>query len=277
MLETYFNQCLADFGFQPEDMSLYWSVGFCQGDYVTFNGPIRFEPMKKLMMKMHGLDIGPESETYPLCPDSLHQMLTVLRDFGSCDLALTHYGSGKALSLDTSDDFEELFDYYYQPMIVAYNDTVKFEVNRVWQQEWKAFQNWLLSSTKALCETMLYNAHAILLAQQSQSEVVREKHFGNYIVQIYEMHDEHFNLDLVDEQLCRDIFKDLIEGKQRVCAIQAVVLDRPSKRILGSSSLRSYCGNFSSQDSYYLTLQQEVVNEAIAETRELFVRHKRMA
>ncbi|CAM5559735.1 hypothetical protein [Eoetvoesiella caeni] len=274
MLETYFRNCLEDFGFPVGDFELFWSVGFCQGDYVAFKGKIKASCIETLMVKMHGLNIGPATEDFPVgTSDELKSMISVLSNFGQCDLEIT-CSRNQSMRLETSDSFVDIFDYDYQNIILNYSDTIPFEKSNVWEAHWQAFQKWLSKQATSLASKMLKDAHSIRLATVLTPEVVRTVETDNYVVRIIEVPDEEFSLEYWDPGLIRDTYANFIAGAQRYFGLSAVVLDKRSGRELGSATSGGYISSVNNQEFGYDGLRAEVLHAAICEVRDLFSRHK---
>ena len=271
MLERYFQMKLEDFGLPVENLNLSWNVGFCQGDFVSFTCSIDFDTMEKLLRKKLGIDIGPESETNSLGSDDFNSMMHVLRDFGSNDLAIVE--TNQTMYVESSDDFESVFDYAFQDIIAVYNDTIPWDVNRRWNQEWNSFLQWLQSEARSLCSKLLRDAHEILQAGITQDELVWSTSTDNFIVQLYETPAVDLNFDNYEEETRRDVYKSLVDGELRYHGLIAKVLDRQSQRLLGESCHLDFLTPSGPCNRSYDGRRSELVGEAIHEARALFERH----
>lgn len=278
MLERFFQLKLKSLGFEVEDMELSWSVGFCQGDYVSFTGRIGHDVLRHLIMHMHGLDVGPESEVYPRCSDELSEMLSVLENYGNCDLSFTASNCGRGVPhvyVETSDNFEAIFDYHYQSIIACYNDTISWDKNREWQRQWEAFQDWLTSKHESWCTDMLRQGHAILLAGCVEQEVVWERSTTNYIAQVVEGCDDlSGNINELDDEEAMCFFNELIEGRKRYGFFQVNIRDQSSRQMLGSSVGYSFISNTDVHDRELGQLHRMALKEAITDARGLIRRHQ---
>lgn len=278
MLKRFFELKLASLGFDPSELNISWSVGFCQSDYVLFTGRLRMGTIRKLMMKMHGIDVGPESEVHQLCPDELHEMLKVLEDFGNHDFKISPLSPSAITSIyvDTSDDFEDLFDRYFQPMIATYNDTIPWEKNRVWQTHWKAFHEWLEDWHDQLCHSLLDDAQEIILAGVSEQSTVWERCTPNFIVQVVEgwCDSSYEFVSELDDDLALDQYISLIKGKLRYGELSVRILDRHNHRTLAQSPGYLFMTDNSTKADDYIDLKQCALADAKAEVRQFFARHK---
>lgn len=279
MLKRYFELELSRFGFEPESMELTWSIGFCQSDFVSFTGHISNESIRKLMMKMHGIDVGPSSDEHPLCPDDLHYMLKVLEAYGSNDLRFVSYGArNPVVYVETEDDFEWIFDYYFQTITDYFNDTIEWDKNRQWNKEWFAFLKWLKQAHQDLCEELRTKASEILLCQSTNS-IVRQIRSENCSILFIEtdLVDDGFMVDHMDDDDALRFFDSLIKSKKRYGSLQVKILDRETNRLLGSSCHYDFVRTSKGRDSAYLELQRMALREAAEDTRELFSRHIKKA
>lgn len=281
MLKKYFDLKLSSFGFNPEDLELDWSVGFVQGDFVSFTGRITMDYVRKLMLRKHGLDVGPTSDRYPLFPDELNDMLNVISDFGDCDLRFQAVGHlrNSSVYVETSDDIEEIFDRYFQPMIVAYNDTISWDKNRVWQSRWKDFQAWLEDCHSQLCGSLLSDAHDILLAGNSAEEVVWKRATENYIAQVIEKPYDDIDdyVDSLDDEDATQFFRSLKAGNLRYGTLTAVILDRETELVLGESAPYCFITGVSANECHYNHIKQCAFADAKANVRDLLARHTKAA
>ncbi|RSE57573.1 hypothetical protein EGT81_19235 [Alcaligenes faecalis] len=274
MLQTYFLTCLRAFGFDASAHEVNFSVGFCQGDYVSFTGRIDFDTMQRLFKKKEGIDIGPESECYQLGSDDFNSMMILLRDFGTNDLSVVEIG--RSLYVESTDDIEAIFDYDYQGIIATYNDTIPWEVNRRWQLSWQSFLDWLQEEVRSLCDRMLADAHQIQMAGSLGEQVVRSLTIGRYIVQVREEWQCNIGIGNYDGDELRSLFSGFISQKLMYRDVYGIVVDSDAKRVLGRSMSHTYVGSSDALNPDYLKLQRSVASEAIADTRHLLERHAEM-
>lgn len=274
MLQTYFMYCLRTFGFDPSAFDVNYSVGFCQGDYVSFTGRIDFDTMQRLFKKKEGIDIGPESERHQLGSDDFYSLMNLLRDFGTNDLAIVEIG--RSLYVESTDDIEAIFDYDYQGIIATYNDTIPWDVNRRWQQSWQSFLDWLQQEVRNLCDRLLADAHQIQMAGSLGNSVIRSLTMGRYIIQVCEAWECNIDINDYDEDEQRSLFAGFISQKLMYRDLYGIVFDRETKRVLGRSMSHTYVGPSDVRDPYFLSLQRSVANEAVADTRHLLERHAEM-
>lgn len=275
MLQTYFLTCLRDFGFDPTEFELNYSIGFVQGDYVSFTGRIDFDTMQRLFMKMEGLDIGPVHDQYRLGSDDFHSMMNVMCEFGANDLAIVEVG--RSMYVESTDDIEGIFDYHYQGIIGVFNDTIPWDVNRRWQRSWQSFLDWLQSESRDLCDRLLQDAHQIKMAGSLGDSILRSLTLGRYIVQVREDWECSIDIEDFDEDEQRCLFAGFISQSLMYRDLHAIVFDRDTKRVLGRSMSHLYVGTSDQHDPDFLSLQRNVVQEAVEDTRCLIERHAEMA
>lgn len=274
MLQTYFLTCLRAFGFDPSVLEVNYSVGFCQGDFVSFKGRIDFETMQRLFKKKEGIDIGPETERYKLGSDDFNSMMHVLRDFGANDLAIVEIG--QSMYVESTDDIEGIFDYCYQDIIATYNDTIPWDVNRRWQQSWQSFLDWLQEDVRNLCDRLLADARQIQMAGSLGEQVVRSLTIGRYIVQVREEWECNIGINNYDEDEQRTLFSGFISQNLMYRDVYGIVFDSKELRVLGRSMSHTYVGPNDARNPGYLKLQRSVANEAVTDTRRLLERHAEM-
>lgn len=176
MLESYFLKCLSDFGLSANTLTLSFSVRLSKDDYVSINGQLGIEVVTALFSRRNHLLAIHEDGSIALTPMSLKLMMTVLRDFGACDLAICHHYPS-SMTVETLDDFEAIFYFNGEAVLATYDEESIADNISLWQRSWSSFLKWLRIALETLCHQMLCGAQALLKAlltkhHKTQSVVV---------------------------------------------------------------------------------------------------------
>lgn len=109
MIKQHFQNELVKCGY-PDDLTIEYSLGYCQGDGVAFYGDLSVDDVKALMNRLFSTEPGQVDAVSRvknlMAQKDIENMLSVLREYGSCDLSITrnshghHYSHWNCMNID---------------------------------------------------------------------------------------------------------------------------------------------------------------------------------
>ncbi|NMS01607.1 NgrC, partial [Vibrio parahaemolyticus] len=118
MIKQHFQNELVKCGY-PDDLTIEYSLGYCQGDGVAFYGDLSVDDVKALMNRLFSTEPGQVDAVSRvknlMAQKDIENMLSVLREYGSCDLSITrnshghHYSHWNCMNIDDNVDFTGIF------------------------------------------------------------------------------------------------------------------------------------------------------------------------
>lgn len=97
MIKQHFQNELVKCGY-PDDLTIEYSLGYCQGDGVAFYGDLSVDDVKALMNRLFSTEPGQVDAVSRvknlMAQKDIENMLSVLREYGSCDLSITRNSHG---------------------------------------------------------------------------------------------------------------------------------------------------------------------------------------
>ncbi len=266
MIKDYIQHRLVELGY-PDDLTIEFSLGYCQGDGVAFYGKIGDDAAESLMKRL----LNPEREGLNsvdrvknlMAFKHIEGMFRVIREYSSVELEISrndfgnHYSHFNTMTL--SDESESI-DQLSEEESGVTDDELK-----AWGDAWLRFYEALKQDIVDTSKSLESEGYKLIEAMSGEEEVTWEFSTENYIVRLSEMPSRDFDMDGWDEEVIHDTWKSMIDGEERVVGLKAEVLDRETETALGEDSL--YGIVYATGDRTYGGYRSELVSNAIDTAR----------
>lgn len=284
MIKQHFQNKLVKCGY-PDDLTIEYSLGHCQGDGMAFYGGLGVDNVQALMKRIFCTEPGQVDAVSRvknlMAQKDIENMLFVLRDYGSCDLSITrnscghHYSHWNCMNINDNVDFTGIFpddDTMLGTGIEGINQDM---VNR-WQEIWTRFVLELEDDVKSLSKKLESDGYLLIEASPGEEDVVWERTTEKFLVRVTELPVENFDMDHWDDELRDQAICSILEGKERVFGLRVEVLSREDDIVLGEDSFLHGL-TVASDDNSYAGYRRELLRGAIQQTREYLSRHLKAA
>lgn len=268
----------------PDDLTIEYSLGYCQGDGVAFYGDLSVDDVKALMNRLFSTEPGQVDAVSRvknlMAQKDIENMLSVLREYGSCDLSITrnshghHYSHWNCMNIDDNVDFTGIFP-DDDSMIGTGIEGINQDMVERWQDLWERFVLELADDVKSLSKKLEADGYSLIEASPCEDEVVWERATENYLVRVTELPERDFDMGHWDDEVRDQTICSILEGKERVLGLRVEVLSRENEIVLGEESLHGL--TVASDDKSYAGYRRELLRGAIQQTRDFFSRHLKAA
>ena len=263
VLQRFFESRLTQLGYPGDELTVSYSVGFCQGDDVVVSGQLDTEHLKKLAARRcrsgtrayERLSLRKEEK-------DLLPLIDFVENFADCSVeidckdikAQMHVGWDLELEqvlLDMGDEFHEEREQIRSRLV--YFDRL-----------WTTFMEWIEMDIRSQCRALLRNAHDIRMAHYSEEEEHWSFETGHYRITLESSCGDEDILSDWDESIFHDTVDDLMSEKSVVRNLKATLVDLNTELELQSYT---FVGCVIYQDSFQQEvkrLRNELVRELIA-------------
>lgn len=272
LLTYHFKNELTKLGYP--DLTVEYSLGYCQGDGVDFFGNLRVCDVADIMKRLFDASRTQGSAVHRvknlLAQKDIGNMLSVLSDSGydwdvSIDRNMKIDSTVTFRSIDPADD-EFLGD--------AAKDLDEMlragwrETTERWQEIWERFLDELKEEVQTLSRQLKSDGYRLLEATPYEETVVWERNTRTYLVRVTELPvgEVHF-CDLWDKGVRDDIIRGLLNGDERILGLRVEVLCRENGAVLGSHSLHELV--IARDDRSYAHYRRDLLKDAVRQAREL--------
>ncbi|MCS6027281.1 NgrC [Klebsiella pneumoniae subsp. pneumoniae] len=283
MIKQHFQNELVKCGY-PDDLTIEYSLGYCQGDGVAFYGDLSVDDVKALMNRLFSTEPGQVDAVSRvknlMAQKDIENMLSVLREYGSCDLSITrnshghHYSHWNCMNIDDNVDFTGIFP-DDDSMIGTGIEGINQDMVERWQDLWERFVLELADDVKSLSKKLEADGYSLIEASPCEDEVVWERATENYLVRVTELPERDFDMGHWDDEVRDQTICSILEGKERVLGLRVEVLSRENEIVPGEESLHGL--TVASDDKSYAGYRRELLRGAIQQTRDFFSRHLKAA
>lgn len=258
----------------PTDLTIEYSLGYCQGDGMAFYGRLGVDDVQALMKRLFGTEQGSTDAVRRvknlMAQKDIDHMINVLRDYGNCDLSITrnsyghHYSHWNCMSIDDNVDFTGVFP-DEETMLGTGIEGVNPEMLERWQGVWERFIDALQDDVKSLSKRLEADGYKLIEATPYEEAVVWQRTTASYQVRVIELPEHEFDMDDWDAD-CRDqTIRDLLDGSQRVLGLRVEVRDHDGDYILADNSM--YGLTLSIDDKKYDGYRREMLRDVITQVR----------
>ncbi|EAX1147765.1 NgrC, partial [Salmonella enterica] len=234
MIKQHFQNELVKCGY-PDDLTIEYSLGYCQGDGVAFYGDLSVDDVKALMNRLFSTEPGQVDAVSRvknlMAQKDIENMLSVLREYGSCDLSITrnshghHYSHWNCMNIDDNVDFTGIFP-DDDSMIGTGIEGINQDMVERWQDLWECFVLELADDVKSLSKKLEADGYSLIEASPCEDEVVWERATENYLVRVTELPERDFDMGHWDDEVRDQTICSILEGKERVLGLRVEVLSR---------------------------------------------------
>lgn len=273
MIKQHFKNELVKHGY-PADLTIEYSLGYCQGDGMAFYGDLNVDDIQALMKRLFGTERGQTDAVSRvknlMAQKDIGHMMNVLRDYGNCDLSITrnshghHYSHWNCMNIDDNVDFTGIFP-DEDAMLGTGINGINPEMLELWQGIWERFVQALQDDVKDLSKKLECHGYALIEASPCEEDVVWERATEHYLVRVIELPDPDFDIGHWDEEIRDQTIQSILEGKERVLGLRVEVLSREDEIVLGEQSM--YGLTLGSDDKSYAGYRRELLRDAITQTR----------
>ncbi|MFC6674000.1 NgrC [Marinobacterium aestuariivivens] len=277
MLQDYFQHRLVSLGY-PEDFTVEYSLGYCQGDGVAFYGRIDDDSAEKLMKRLLSPNriegSAVERVRNLMAYKHIDNLLLVIREYTSVALEIARNSHGNRYShynsMDLNDESESIVDVFADDEddelekitgIAGLNRAMLAEWGELWVRFYQALKEDIVDTSK----TLEQEGYKLLEAMAYEEVVVWAFTTENYIVRLSEMPSRDFDMDGWDEDTKLATLTSMLDGEERVVGLKAEVLDRETETVLGEDSL--YGIVYATDDKSYGGYRSELVRYAVKDAK----------
>jgi len=273
MIKQHFQNELVKHGY-PADLTIEYSLGYCQGDGMAFYGSLGVDDVQALMKRLFGTEQGSTDAVRRvknlMAQKDIDHMINVLRDYGNCDLSITrnsfgqHYSHWNTMRIDSNVDFTGVFP-DEETMLGTGIEGINPEMLERWQGIWDRFIDALQDDVKSLSKRLEADGYKLIEATPYEETVVWQRTTESYQVRVIELPEHEFDMDDWDAD-CRDqTIRDLLDGSQRVLGLRVEVRDHDGDYILADNSM--YGLTLSIDDKKYDGYRREMLRDVITQVR----------
>ncbi|MDV0844429.1 MULTISPECIES: NgrC [Gammaproteobacteria] len=273
MIKQHFQNELVKHGY-PADLTIEYSLGYCQGDGMAFYGSLGVDDVQALMKRLFGTEQGSADAVRRvknlMAQKDIDHMINVLRDYGNCDLSITrnsfgqHYSHWNTMRIDSNVDFTGVFP-DEETMLGTGIEGINPEMLERWQGIWDRFIDALQDDVKSLSKRLEADGYKLIEATPYEETVVWQRTTESYQVRVIELPEHEFDMDDWDAD-CRDqTIRDLLDGSQRVLGLRVEVRDHDGDYILADNSM--YGLTLSIDDKKYDGYRREMLRDVITQVR----------
>ncbi|NJV02503.1 NgrC [Escherichia coli] len=247
-------------------------------------GDLSVDDVKALMNRLFSTEPGQVDAVSRvknlMAQKDIENMLSVLREYGSCDLSITrnshghHYSHWNCMNIDDNVDFTGIFP-DDDSMIGTGIEGINQDMVERWQDLWERFVLELADDVKSLSKKLEADGYSLIEASPCEDEVVWERATENYLVRVTELPERDFDMGHWDDEVRDQTICSILEGKERVLGLRVEVLSRENEIVLGEESLHGL--TVASDDKSYAGYRRELLRGAIQQTRDFFSRHLKAA
>ncbi|MDU4190132.1 MULTISPECIES: NgrC [Aeromonas] len=273
MIKQHFQNELVKHGY-PTDLTIEYSLGYCQGDGMACYGRLGVDDVQALIKRLFGTEQGSTDAVRRvknlMAQMDIDHMINVLRDYGNCDLSITrnshghHYSHWNCMNIDDNVDFTGVFP-DEETMLGTGIKGVNPEMLERWQGIWDRFIDALQDDVKSLSKRLEADGYKLIEATPYEETVVWQRTTESYQVRVIELPEHDFDMDDWDTD-CRDqTIRALLDGSQRVLGLRVEVRDRDGDYILADNSM--YGLTLSIDDKKYDGYRREMLRDVITQVR----------
>ncbi|TDB44294.1 NgrC [Photorhabdus luminescens subsp. mexicana] len=285
MIKQHFQNELIKRGY-PENLTIEYSLGYCQGDGMAFYGDLGVDDVKALMKRLFSTELGQIDDVSRvrnlMVQEDIENMLFVLRECGSCDLSITrnsygnHYSHWNCMNIDDKVDFTGIFS-DEDTMLGTGIEGINQKMVERWQDNWDSFVLELVNDVKSISKKLQSDGYSLIEASPCEEKVVWKRATKNFLVRVTELPERDFYMAHWDwdDEVRDQVICSILEGNERVLGLRVEVLSRENEIVLGEESL--YGLIVDSNDKSYAGYRYELLRGAIQQTRDFFSRHLKMA
>lgn len=275
-LEEHFQNRLEELGY-PDDLTVEFSLGHCQGDGMAFYGSIPESSLGPLMMRLlsphaDGLNAVDRVKNL-LAQKHLDIMVDVIKTFGRCGLEIArndfghHYSHFNTMSLyDDSEPFDYIFSEGEDVEKLTGIEGLTHDVLPIWEEIWERFCQALEEDIPHTSRLLEAEGYKILEGMSSEEAVVWEFHTRNLVVRLLEQPcRDLYAMDGWDDEPKKDAIQGMLDGTQRVVSLEAEVRDRETDVVLGQDCVDGLLCDVDDKD--YGGLRWELLKNAMDAAR----------
>ncbi|GJA78130.1 NgrC [Aeromonas hydrophila] len=273
MIKQHFQNELVKHGY-PTDLTIEYSLGYCQGDGMACYGRLGVDDVQALMKRLLGTGQGSTDAVRRvknlMAQRDIDHMINVLRDYGNCDLSITrnshghHYSHWNCMNIDDNVDFTGVFP-DEETMLGTGIEGVNPEMLERWQGIWDRFIEALQDDVKSLSKRLEADGYKLIEATPYEETVVWQRTTESYQVRVIELPEHESDMDDWDAD-CRDqTIRALLDGSQRVLGLRVEVRDHDGDYILADNSM--YGLTLSIDDKKYDGYRREMLRDVITQVR----------
>ena len=286
MIKQHFQNELVKCGY-PDDLTIEYSLGYCQGDGVAFYGCLGIDNaqvlMKRLLSTTKGQVDAVSRVKNLIAQKDIDNMFLVLREYAElqfCELDINrnsyghHYSHWNTMRIDSNVDFTGIFP-DDDTMLGTGIEGIDQAMLERWQGIWERFVLELSGDVKQLSKKPESDGYALIEASPHEEKVVWERTTQNYLVRVTELPERDFDMNHWDDDIRDQTISSILEGKEQVLGLRVEVLSRENEIVLGEESLHGL--TVASDDKVYAGYRRELLRGAIQQTRDFFSRHLKAA
>ncbi|EMC0199249.1 NgrC [Salmonella enterica subsp. enterica serovar Montevideo] len=286
MIKQHFQNELVKCGY-PDDLTIEYRLGYCQGDGVAFYGCLGVDNAQALMKRLLSTTKGQVDAVSRvknlIAQKDIDNMFLVLREYAElqfCELDINrnsyghHYSHWNTMRIDSNVDFTGIFP-DDDTMLGTGIEGIDQAMLERWQGIWERFVLELSGDVKQLSKKLESDGYALIEASPHEEKVVGERTTQNYLVRVTELPERDFDMDHWDDDIRDQTIRSILEGKERVLGLRVEVLSRENEIVLGEESLHGL--TVASDDKSYAGYRRELLRGAIQQTRDFFSRHLKAA
>lgn len=260
ILHTYFNTQLVNAGL-PDNLEIFWSLSYCQGDGMAFYGTIEHTQWLELFSHIY----PNQKRQYR----KFKRLIESIIEWDGWDVLIQiernqfghRYSHFNTMEIDApcADDFRFFYDEQAKK-------TWYFPKNKVneYQALWDNFINDLEEYIRDLSRQLASDGYRIIEATPSESEIAYQFETENYRIELIKDTSDLYACDVGDDNF-EAICQDFIQGECGFADVCAKVIDKQTGVILGASD---WCAlTYDTKDNTFGGLRQELIREAISATR----------
>ena len=276
MIKQHFQNELVKHGY-PVDLTIEYSLGYCQGDGMAFYGSLGVDDVQALMKRLFGTEQGQTDAVSRvknlIAQPDIRKMIHVLREYAElqfCEVDISrnsfgqHYSHWNTMRIDSNVDFTGVFP-DEETMLGTGIEGINPEMLVRWQGIWDRFIEALQADVKSLSKKLEADGYKLIEATPYEETVVWQRTTENYQVRVIELPESEFDMDDWDAD-CRDqTIRALLDGSERVLGLRVEVRDHDGDYILGDSSM--YGLTLSTDDKKYDGYRREMLRDVITQVR----------